>query len=54
MAKTVTLGEIYNVDLSNAFEFVRNGVSISQIEQASGIPITRIETIANAGLKPVD
>jgi type I restriction enzyme, S subunit len=36
--KTVKLGEI--------FDFVRNGISIQQDTQASGYPITRIETIS--------
>ncbi len=33
--------------IEEAFEFVRNGVSIKQLDGASGIPITRIETIWN-------
>lgn len=33
--------------LRECFSIIRNGVSISQIDGASGIPITRIETISN-------
>ena len=33
--------------LGECFSIIRNGVSISQIDGASGIPITRIETISN-------
>lgn len=33
--------------IEEAFEFVRNGASIKQLDGASGIPITRIETIWN-------
>ena len=33
--------------LEEVFHFIRNGVSIKQIDGASGYPITRIETIAN-------
>jgi type I restriction enzyme S subunit len=34
--------------IADAFEFVRNGASIKQSESATGIPITRIETIWNS------
>lgn len=33
--------------LEDAFSLIRNGVSIKQYDNASGIPITRIETISN-------
>jgi len=33
--------------LTDAFSLIRNGVSIKQYDNASGIPITRIETISN-------
>jgi len=36
------------VEISDAFEFARNGASIKQDPNASGIPITRIETIWNS------
>ena len=39
---------INTATISEAFEFVRNGASIKQQDGASGIPITRIETIWNA------
>lgn len=35
------------VKLGNAFTLIRNGASIKQTDGASGIPITRIETISN-------
>ncbi|MEJ4088320.1 restriction endonuclease subunit S [Galbibacter orientalis] len=34
-------------EISFAFDFVRNGVSVKQDSKANGVPITRIETIAN-------
>ncbi|MBN45280.1 MULTISPECIES: restriction endonuclease subunit S [unclassified Methylophaga] len=37
-----------NVYIGDVFEFVRNGASIKQSENASGIPVTRIETIWNS------
>ena len=33
--------------LADAFSLIRNGASIKQYDNAVGIPITRIETIAN-------
>ncbi|NBV99681.1 MAG: hypothetical protein EBR67_09300 [Proteobacteria bacterium] len=33
--------------LSNLFVLIRNGISLKQKEGASGIPVTRIETISN-------
>ena len=33
--------------LGDVFPLIRNGVSIKQIDGAGGLPITRIETIAN-------
>ena len=50
MTKTVTLGEIIEMQLGDVFEFVRNGVPIQQHDQAIGVPITRIETIADGNI----
>lgn len=36
-----------DIKLNEAFEFIRNGASIKQMDGAGGYPITRIETIAN-------
>jgi type I restriction enzyme, S subunit len=36
------------VEIAEALEFARNGASIKQVENAGGIPITRIETIWNS------
>ena len=33
--------------LGDCFSIIRNGVSIKQFDGAGGLPITRIETIAN-------
>ena len=33
--------------LADAFSLIRNGVSIKQYDNATGYPITRIETISN-------
>lgn len=33
--------------ISDAFELIRNGISVKQDSEASGVPITRIETIAD-------
>ena len=38
------------LSIDEAFEFVRNGASIKQDENAKGIPITRIETIWNSSI----
>ena len=35
------------VKLGEVAEFIRNGASIKQSKDASGLPITRIETIAS-------
>ena len=36
------------ISVNEVFEFVRNGASIKQDENAGGLPITRIETIWNS------
>jgi len=38
------------VTIKNAFEFVRNGLSIKQSDNSVGFPITRIETIWNSSI----
>ncbi|MEE9343943.1 MAG: restriction endonuclease subunit S [Gammaproteobacteria bacterium] len=40
------------VELYEAVDLIRNGVSIKQSEYATGIPITRIETIADWNINP--
>jgi len=39
---------IKEVEVGEVFEFIRNGASIKQDENAGGLPITRIETIWNS------
>jgi type I restriction enzyme, S subunit len=40
------------VELSTAFEFIRNGMSVKQNSDAGGLPITRIETISDGAINP--
>lgn len=41
-----------NVTLGDAFDFVRNGKSVKQSKDVDGLPITRIETIADRTVDP--
>ncbi|MBY3251705.1 restriction endonuclease subunit S [Rhizobium laguerreae] len=41
-----------NVTVGDAFDFVRNGKSIKQSKEVDGLPITRIETIADRIVDP--
>ena len=40
------------VAVGDAFEFVRNGMSVKQDKSGDGLPITRIETISNWSVDP--
>ncbi|WP_454701714.1 restriction endonuclease subunit S [Agrobacterium burrii] len=41
-----------SVSVDEAFEFVRNGKSVKQTKELNGLPITRIETIAERRVDP--
>ena len=40
------------VEFGSLFEFIRNGMNIKQDKSGDGIPITRIETIADGTVDP--
>lgn len=41
-----------NVTVGDAFDFVRNGKNVKQSKELDGLPITRIETIADRTINP--
>jgi type I restriction enzyme, S subunit len=42
-----------SVEFGSLFEFIRNGMSIKQDKSGTGIPISRIETIADSSVDPL-
>jgi len=40
------------IALGDLFQFIRNGISVKQDSQATGLPISRIETISKSIVNP--